>query len=145
MHPVPIQQFGRQKRGRQEERPGGHIGFHDPYQLRIHVETNRKTEGLDFFQNFRSRFSDEIRIFQPGSKNVIVALLEKVRPNLPMKALPKNPPAEKEVKSVRGTKPVANSKNAVKPKVCSMKNNMIRPAVMISSNVTFLKQTNTIC
>ncbi|XP_044749386.1 protein mini spindles isoform X2 [Coccinella septempunctata] len=53
---------------------------------------------------------------KPGSKNVIVALLEKVRPNLPIKALPKMPPPEKEVKSVKGTKPVANAKNAVKPK-----------------------------
>ncbi|XP_045478875.1 protein mini spindles isoform X2 [Harmonia axyridis] len=53
---------------------------------------------------------------KPGSKNVIVALLEKVRPNLPVKALPKMPPPEKEVKSVKGTKPVANAKNAVKPK-----------------------------
>ncbi|KAL3267282.1 hypothetical protein HHI36_011413 [Cryptolaemus montrouzieri] len=53
---------------------------------------------------------------KPGSKNVIIALLEKVRPNLPAKPLPKNPAPDKEVKSVRGTKPVANAKNAVKPK-----------------------------
>ncbi|KAK9876516.1 hypothetical protein WA026_013890 [Henosepilachna vigintioctopunctata] len=54
---------------------------------------------------------------KPGSKNVIMALLEKVRPNLPVKPLPKNPVPEKEVaKTVRGSKPAPNAKNAVKPK-----------------------------
>lgn len=49
---------------------------------------------------------------KPGSKAVITAALEKVRPNLPVKALPKKPSAEREDKAVRGTKPVTNSKNA---------------------------------
>ncbi|XP_049825977.1 protein mini spindles isoform X2 [Aethina tumida] len=54
---------------------------------------------------------------KPGSKMVIMAALEKVRPNLPVKPLPKKQsPSEKEDKAVRGTKPVANAKNAVKPK-----------------------------
>lgn len=54
---------------------------------------------------------------KPGSKTVITTVLEKVRPNLPVKPLPKKTAVEKEDKVVRGTKPVANSKNAVKPKV----------------------------
>ncbi|CAG9832269.1 unnamed protein product [Diabrotica balteata] len=54
---------------------------------------------------------------KPGSKTVIVAALEKVRPNLPVKPLPtKKQAPEKEDKVVRGTKPVANAKNAVKSK-----------------------------
>lgn len=45
-----------------------------------------------------------------------MAALDKARPNLPLKPLPKKASAtsEKEDKAVRGTKPVANSKNAVK-------------------------------
>lgn len=55
---------------------------------------------------------------KPGSKAAVMAALEKVRPNLPAKPLPKSKsPPEKEEKAVRGTKPAANSKNAVKPKV----------------------------
>lgn len=47
-----------------------------------------------------------------------MAALDKVRPNLPIKPLPKNKQqAPVEDKAVRGTKPVATSKNAVKPKV----------------------------
>lgn len=53
---------------------------------------------------------------KPGSKTNITAALERVRPNLPVKALPKKP-VEREDKAVRGTKPAANSKNAVRPKV----------------------------
>ncbi|VEN60708.1 unnamed protein product, partial [Callosobruchus maculatus] len=53
---------------------------------------------------------------KPGSKNVVVANLDKVRPNLPVTALPKKQSIEKEDKTVRGTKPSANAKNAVKPK-----------------------------
>lgn len=54
---------------------------------------------------------------KPGSKNAVMAALEKVRPNLPAKPLPKSKSLpEKEEKVVRGTKPVANSKNAVKQK-----------------------------
>lgn len=52
---------------------------------------------------------------KPGSKNVIVAALEKVRPNLPVKALPKK--IEKEDKVVKGAKQVPNSKNPTRPKV----------------------------
>lgn len=51
---------------------------------------------------------------------MVLGILEKVRPNLPMKPLPskkKQPSSEKEDKAVRGTIPVANSKNAVKTKV----------------------------
>ncbi|KAF5285627.1 hypothetical protein FQR65_LT13108 [Abscondita terminalis] len=51
-----------------------------------------------------------------GSKAVVVAALDKARPNLPEKPLPKQKQAAVEDKAVRGTKPVANSKNAVKPK-----------------------------
>lgn len=55
---------------------------------------------------------------KPGSKTVIMAALEKVRPNLPVKALPKKSgSAEKEDKTVRGTKAAANPKNAIKTKV----------------------------
>ncbi|KAK5643087.1 hypothetical protein RI129_006932 [Pyrocoelia pectoralis] len=53
---------------------------------------------------------------KPGSKTVVVAALDKARPNLPVKPLPKAKQAPPEDKAVRGTKPVANSKNAVKPK-----------------------------
>ncbi|CAH1174022.1 unnamed protein product [Phaedon cochleariae] len=52
---------------------------------------------------------------KPGSKTVVLTALEKVRPNLPAKPLPKKAP-EKEEKALRGTKPVANAKTAVKPK-----------------------------
>ncbi|XP_056629748.1 protein mini spindles isoform X2 [Diorhabda sublineata] len=52
---------------------------------------------------------------KPGSKTVVLAALEKVRPNLPVKPLPTKK-AEKEDKAVRGTKPVASGKNAVKNK-----------------------------
>lgn len=52
---------------------------------------------------------------KPGSKTVILTALEKARPNLPVKPLPTKK-AEKEDKAVRGTKPVANAKNAVKTK-----------------------------
>lgn len=51
-----------------------------------------------------------------GSKAVVVAVLDKVRPNLPEKPLPKLKQSPIQEKAVRGTKPVANSKNAVKPK-----------------------------
>lgn len=46
----------------------------------------------------------------------MVAALDKARPNLPVKPLPKKQTSQAEngEKSVRGTKPVANSKNAVK-------------------------------
>ncbi|KAJ8937292.1 hypothetical protein NQ318_020342 [Aromia moschata] len=55
---------------------------------------------------------------KPGSKNAIIAALEKVRPNLPVKPLPKKQaPPEKEDKAVRGTKAASNSKNTIKPKV----------------------------
>lgn len=56
---------------------------------------------------------------KPGSRTVVMAVLERVRPNMPVKALPKkqSPQVEKEDKAVRGTKAVASSKNAVKPKV----------------------------
>ncbi|RZC32556.1 cytoskeleton-associated protein 5 [Asbolus verrucosus] len=53
---------------------------------------------------------------KPSSKQGIMISLEKVRPNLPVKPLPKKPTVEKEDKVVKGTKAVANSKNAVKPK-----------------------------
>uniref|UniRef100_A0A1Y1JZU4 TOG domain-containing protein n=2 Tax=Photinus pyralis TaxID=7054 RepID=A0A1Y1JZU4_PHOPY len=53
---------------------------------------------------------------KPGSKTVVVAALDKARPNLPAKPLPKPKQSSPEDKAVRGTKPVANSKNAVKPK-----------------------------
>lgn len=45
-----------------------------------------------------------------------MAALDKARPNLPVKPLPKKGAAasEKEDKAVRGTKAVASSKNAVK-------------------------------
>lgn len=45
-----------------------------------------------------------------------MAALDKARPNLPVKPLSKKASAasEKEDKAVRGTKAVANSKNAVK-------------------------------
>lgn len=62
---------------------------------------------------------------KPGSKAVITAALEKVRPNLPVKALPKKSVAEKEEKAVRGTKPVTNSKNAVRPKVSKMRDSVL--------------------
>lgn len=52
---------------------------------------------------------------KPGSKNVIVTSLEKVRPNLPVKALPKK--IEKEDKVVKSGKQIPNSKNTVRPKV----------------------------
>lgn len=52
-----------------------------------------------------------------------MAILEKVRPNLPVKPLPTNKKQSavenKEDKAVRGTKAVATSKNAVKTKVLS--------------------------
>ncbi|XP_076268302.1 protein mini spindles-like isoform X2 [Rhynchophorus ferrugineus] len=57
---------------------------------------------------------------KPGSKTVVMAALEKARPNLPAKPLPKKssaPPPEEKV--VRGTKPVANKQNAVKSKTAS--------------------------
>lgn len=55
---------------------------------------------------------------KPGSKTAVLAALEKVRPNLPAKPLPKiKALPEKEEKAVRGSKPAANSKNAVKSKV----------------------------
>lgn len=45
----------------------------------------------------------------------MMAALDKARPNLPVKPLPnKKGAAEKEEKTVRGTKAAANSKNAVK-------------------------------
>ncbi|KRT82537.1 HEAT domain-containing protein [Oryctes borbonicus] len=54
---------------------------------------------------------------KPGSKTVVMAALDKARPNLPLKPLPSKKQApEKDAKAVRGTKPVANSKNAVKSK-----------------------------
>ncbi|KAG5893374.1 hypothetical protein JTB14_000138 [Gonioctena quinquepunctata] len=53
---------------------------------------------------------------KPASKNGVVTALEKVRPNLPAKPAPKKQAPEKDEKVVRGTKPVANAKNAVKPK-----------------------------
>ncbi|KAF5301408.1 hypothetical protein FQA39_LY02137 [Lamprigera yunnana] len=53
---------------------------------------------------------------KPGSKTVVVAALDKARPNLPEKALPKIKSSPVEEKVVRGTKPVASSKNGVKPK-----------------------------
>lgn len=57
----------------------------------------------------------EGRFLQPGSKSVVMAALDKARPNLPVKPLPKKAAAaEKEEKAVRGTKAAANSKNAVK-------------------------------
>lgn len=45
-----------------------------------------------------------------------MAALDKARPNLPVKPLPKkaSAAAEKEDKAVRGTKAVGNAKNAVK-------------------------------
>lgn len=51
-----------------------------------------------------------------------MGVLDKVRPNLPVKPLPdKKPKIEiKEEKVVRGTKPVPNTKNAVKPKVIQL-------------------------
>ncbi|KAF7272697.1 hypothetical protein GWI33_014546, partial [Rhynchophorus ferrugineus] len=57
---------------------------------------------------------------KPGSKTVVIVALEKARPNLPAKPLPKKssaPPPEEKV--VRGTKPVANKQNAVKSKTAS--------------------------
>lgn len=51
---------------------------------------------------------------KPGSKTAVVAALDKARPNLPIKPLPTKKAEPKEEKTVRGTKPVANSKNAVK-------------------------------
>ncbi|CAH1965388.1 unnamed protein product [Acanthoscelides obtectus] len=53
---------------------------------------------------------------KPGSKNVVVAALDKVRPNLPVTALPKKQTVEKEDKAIRGTKPAGNAKNAAKSK-----------------------------
>ncbi|XP_074041153.1 protein mini spindles-like isoform X1 [Leptinotarsa decemlineata] len=53
---------------------------------------------------------------KPASKNGIVAALEKVRPNLPARPAPKKQTSDGAEKAVRGTKPVANTKNAVKPK-----------------------------
>lgn len=53
---------------------------------------------------------------KPSSKTVVTAALEKARPNLPAKPLPKKAPPPEE-KTVKGTKPVANKQNAVKPKV----------------------------
>ncbi|KAL1502287.1 hypothetical protein ABEB36_007453 [Hypothenemus hampei] len=52
---------------------------------------------------------------KPGSRSTVVTALEKQRPNLPMKPLPKKTSPEEE-KVVRGTKPVANKQNAVKAK-----------------------------
>ncbi|CAH0561277.1 unnamed protein product [Brassicogethes aeneus] len=50
---------------------------------------------------------------KPGSKSAVVSALDEARPNLPVKPLPKKQ-APVEEKAVRGTKPVATSKNAVK-------------------------------
>ncbi|CAG9764905.1 unnamed protein product [Ceutorhynchus assimilis] len=55
---------------------------------------------------------------KPSSKTVVTAALEKARPNLPVKPLPKKASATEE-KTVKGTKPVANKQNAVKPKANS--------------------------
>ncbi|KAJ8911338.1 hypothetical protein NQ315_014182, partial [Exocentrus adspersus] len=54
---------------------------------------------------------------KPGSKAVVMAALEKVRPNLPAKPLPKSKTLpEKEEKVVKSGKPTSNSKTAAKPK-----------------------------
>ncbi|XP_066151261.1 protein mini spindles [Euwallacea fornicatus] len=50
---------------------------------------------------------------KPGSKTVVMTALEKARPNLPTKPLPKKVPIAEE-KTVRGTKAVPNKQNAVK-------------------------------
>lgn len=45
-----------------------------------------------------------------------MGILDKVRPNLPIQALPKEP-TERREKVVRGTKAVPNTKNVIKTKV----------------------------
>lgn len=45
-----------------------------------------------------------------------MGILDKVRPNLPIQALPKEP-TEKREKAVKGTKAITSSKNAIKTKV----------------------------
>lgn len=57
----------------------------------------------------------QVEKVKPSSKNVVMAALEKARPNLPVKPLPKKASALDE-KTVKGTKPVANKQNAVKAK-----------------------------
>ncbi|XP_044257889.1 protein mini spindles [Tribolium madens] len=57
----------------------------------------------------------QIEKLKPGSQLDIRKKLDNERANLPMQPAPKKA-VEKEEKVVRGTKPVANSKNAVKPK-----------------------------
>lgn len=55
---------------------------------------------------------------KPVSKNVITATLEKVRPNLPVKALPTRITAEKEDKAIKGgSKASVNQKAGTRPKV----------------------------
>ncbi|EEZ99362.1 protein mini spindles [Tribolium castaneum] len=57
----------------------------------------------------------QIEKLKPGSQLDVRKKLDNERANLPMQPAPKKT-VEKEEKVVRGTKPVANSKNAVKPK-----------------------------
>ncbi|XP_030764641.1 protein mini spindles isoform X1 [Sitophilus oryzae] len=52
---------------------------------------------------------------KPGSKTVVIAALEKARPNLPVKPLPKKV-APLEEKTVKGTRPVSTKQNAAKSK-----------------------------
>lgn len=64
---------------------------------------------------FSSSLMFNVNVVQPSSKTAVMAALDKARPNLPVKALPKKSLApEREDKAVRGTKAVANSKNAVR-------------------------------
>lgn len=52
---------------------------------------------------------------KPGAKTAVMQCLDKARPNLPVKPLPsRKQDEEKPDKVVRGTRPVATSKNAVK-------------------------------
>ncbi|CAH0561278.1 unnamed protein product [Brassicogethes aeneus] len=80
---------------------------------------------------------------KPGSKSAVVSALDEARPNLPVKPLPKKQ-APVEEKAVRGTKPVATSKNAVKKGAA-----VAKPAATASSrkkdedvDVSPLLQTN---
>lgn len=70
-----------------------------------------------------------------------MGILEKVRPNLPVKPLPTKKPSSsenKEDKTVRGTKAVANSKTIVKPKVRYIIKNFI--FILIFSDVQFRRK-----
>ncbi|XP_017785300.1 PREDICTED: cytoskeleton-associated protein 5 [Nicrophorus vespilloides] len=85
----------------------------------VRKNANEAVLGIMIHVGYES-MAKQLEKLKPGSKTVIMAALEKARPNLPAKPVAKKKEVISEEKAVRGTRPVSTNKNAVKPRASTI-------------------------